>query len=468
MSIAGGLLTSSRALGAEPPARLPNVVIIFCDDMAYADVGCFGSKVPTPNIDSIAKRGIRFTDFYVSQAVCSASRASLLTGCYNVRVGIFGALGPGAKIGLNPDELNLAKLCKQRGYATGIFGKWHLGSLSQFMPLRQGFDQYAGVPYSHDMWPRHPETPKAYPDLPLYQGQRVIEKNPEPWSLTGIVTRYATQFIDDHKDQPFLLYVPHPLPHVPLGVSENFAGKSGRGTYGDVIAEIDWSVGQILGALRRHGIEDNTLVMFASDNGPWTTYGDHAGDAGPLREAKATSFEGGVRVPCVMQWPGKFPPGSVSREPLMTIDILPTIATALGVELPKDRVIDGKDLTPLLIAGGQRPADRPPIHDALYFYWGEHLQAVRSGKWKLHFPHEYRMAPEQRATGGKPNKARTGKIGLALFDLEADPGETTDLAKEHPDVVDRLKDLAQRMRADLGDSATKEQGTGRRAPGEAP
>jgi arylsulfatase A-like enzyme len=287
------------------------------------------------------------------------------------------------------------------------------------------------------------------------------------------VTGHAVRFIDEHeatsgKDKPFFLYVPHPLPHVPLGVSSSFAGKSGRGTYGDVVAEIDWSVGQILGALRRHGLEENTLVLFTSDNGPWTTYGDHAGDAGPLREAKATSFEGGVRVPCVMQWPGKIPPGSVCREPVMTIDVLPTVARALGVELPKDRIIDGKDLTELLMAGGQRPPDRPPVHDALYIYWGEHLEAVRSGKWKLHFPHEYRMHPEQRATGGKPNKARVGKIGPALFDLENDIGETTDVADQHPDVLERLKGLADRMRQDLGDTATKQPGTGRRPPGKAP
>src|SRR5688500_11130806 len=202
------LATSFQVPAAEAPARPPNVVIIFCDDMGYADVGCFGAKGPaTPNIDSLAAGGMRFTDFYVAQAVCSASRAALMTGCYNARVGIFGALGPKAQVGLNPEELNLATLCKRKGYATGVFGKWHLGSLPLFMPLRQGFDAYAGVPYSHDMWPRHPETPKNYPDLPLYEGEKVIETNPEPWKLTGFVTRHAVKFIDDHKDKPFFLYV---------------------------------------------------------------------------------------------------------------------------------------------------------------------------------------------------------------------------------------------------------------------
>ena len=444
-------------------ARPPNVVVIYCDDMGYADVGCFGSKGPaTPNIDSIAARGMKFTDFYVAQAVCSASRAALMTGCYNVRVGIFGALGPKAEVGLNPEEMNLAKLCKSRGYATGVFGKWHLGSRPEFMPLRQGFNEYAGVPYSHDMWPRHPENPKAYPDLPLYEGEKVIEKNPEPSKLTEFVTRHAVKFIDDHRGGPFFLYVPHPLPHVPLGASERFAGKSGYGAYGDVISEIDWSVGEILGALRRHGLEENTLVMFSSDNGPWTTYGDHAGDAGPFREAKATSFEGGVRVPCVMQWPGKIAPGSVCREPVMTIDVLPTVAKAVGTEAPTDRVIDGKDLTPLLLNGGKTSE---PVHEALYFYWDQHLQAVRSGKWKLHFPHDYRLHPTTRATGGTPNKARTGKLELSLFNLENDPGETTNVADEHRQVVSRLQSLAEQMRDDLGDSAAKRKGSGKREPG---
>ena len=464
--LVGLVAAACRVGGAEAPARPPNVVIIFCDDLGYADVGCFGSKGPaTPNIDSLASRGMKFTDFYAAQAVCSASRAALLTGCYNVRVGIFGALGPKAKVGLNPEEINLAKVCKQKGYATGIFGKWHLGSLQQFMPLRQGFDRYAGVPYSHDMWPRHPETPQNYPDLPLYEGEKVVETNPQPGKLTGFVTRHAVKFIDDHKDRPFLLYVPHPLPHVPLGASEQFAGKSGHGAYGDVIAEIDWSVGEILGALRRHGLEENTLIIFSSDNGPWTTYGEHAGDAGPLREAKGTSFEGGVRVPCVMRWPGKIAPGSVCREPVMTIDVLPTVAKAVGVELPKDRTIDGKELTPLLTNSGR--AAGGPVHEALYFYWGEHLQAVRSGRWKLHFPHDYRRHPERRANGGTPNKARPGKIELALFDLESDPGETKDVAGERPEVVERLKKLAEGMRGELGDSAMKHKGRGRREPGRA-
>jgi arylsulfatase A-like enzyme len=462
-------MVAAGAGAADRPAERvgPNVVLIFCDDLGYADVGCFGSKgARTPNIDRLASEGVRFTDFYVAQAVCSASRAALMTGCYNVRVGINGALGPKSKIGLNPAEFNLAKLFKSKGYATGIFGKWHLGDLPQFMPPRQGFDEFVGLPYSNDMWPRHPETPKNYPDLPLYDGEKVVQANPSMDGLTELFTRRAARFIDANKDRPFFLYLPHPMPHVPLGAGPGFKGKSGHGLYGDVISEVDASVGQVMEALRRNGIERETLILFSSDNGPWTTYGDHAGATGPLREAKGTSFEGGVRVPLVARWPGRIAAGEVCREPAMTIDLLPTLAKVLGVPLPTERKIDGKDIGPLLFAAaGQRPTDAPPIHEALFFYWDNHLQAVRSGKWKLHFPHDYRKTPEQRATGGKPNKATTGKIGLSLFDLEADPGETTDVAERHAEVVKRLQALAEEMRKDLGDSATKTKGNGRREPG---
>jgi arylsulfatase A-like enzyme len=346
---------------------------------------------------------------------------------------------------------------------TGIFGKWHLGATPNLLPLAQGFDAYAGVPYSHDMWPRHPENPKAYIDLPLYEGTKVVAINPEPDTLTAFYHKHAIEFIEKNKDRPFFCYIPHSLPHVPLGAGENFKGKSGHGLYGDVISEIDWCVGDVMATLKRLGLDEKTLVIFTSDNGPWTTYGDHAGNAGPLREAKGTSFEGGVRVPFVARWPGKIPAGATCKEPVMTIDILPTLAKLLNTELPKDRVIDGKDIWPLL--SGQAGAKSP--HEALYFYWDQHLQAVRSGKWKLHFPHEYRMAPEQRASGGKPNKARQGKIELSLFDLENDIGETANVAEIHPEIVNRLSELAETMRGDLGDSATKQKGTGRREAGKA-
>lgn len=475
-ALSAAAAAAQPAPGPAPAPRPFNVVLVYCDDMGYGDPSCFGSKgAPTPAIDRLASQGVRFTDFYVAQAVCSASRAAILTGCYNVRVGILGALGPNAKIGLNPAEMNLARVFKAGGYATGCFGKWHLGSLPQFLPHNQGFDRYAGVPYSHDMWPRHPENPKAYIDLPLYEMDKQVGTNPDPATLTGFVTRHAVKFIDDHKDKPFFLYVPHPLPHVPLGAGPGFLGKSGHGLYGDVMSEIDWSVGQILAALDRHGLADNTLVMFSSDNGPWTTYGDHAGSPGPLREAKGTSFDGGVRVPFVARWPGRIPAGTTCRQPAMTIDLLPTLTNQLGVALPKERKVDGKDILHLLTGGSPiDPAKTPNPQvaprqpdDPFFFYWGEHLQAVRSGKWKLHYPHDYRMHPEQRATGGKPNKARVGHIELSLFDLEADVGETTNVIDRHPDVATRLQRMADEMRQDLGDSAKKTKGTGRREPGRA-
>ncbi|HEY7120861.1 MAG TPA: sulfatase [Tepidisphaeraceae bacterium] len=444
--------------------RPPNVVLVYVDDMGYGDLSCYGSKgAQTPNIDRLAKEGVRFTDFYVAQAVCSASRAALLTGCYNVRVGIFGALGPNAKIGLNPNEFTLPRLFKSKGYATAAFGKWHLGSLPQFMPWNQGFDRYAGLPYSNDMWPRHPETPKAYPPLPLYEQDKVIQTNPDMDTLTGFYTEHAVKFIDQNKDRPFFLYVPHSMPHVPLGAGPMFKGKSGFGLYGDVMMELDWSVGQICEALRRNHLEESTLVMFASDNGPWTTYGDHAGSSGGLREAKATSFEGGIREPFIARWPGHIPAGSVCHEPAMTIDLLPTFAKLLNVEPPSDRKIDGKDIWPLISA---QPGAKCP-HEAYFIYWVDHLEAVRSGKWKLHFPHDYRETPKVRAHGGIPTKAGKGHIELSLFDLEKDPGETTDVSKEHADVVKHLEQLADEMRKDLGDSATKQKGTGRREPGRA-
>jgi arylsulfatase A-like enzyme len=458
------LVASLIAVPARAANRTPNVVLIYCDDMGYGDLGCYGSKNATPNLDRMASQGVRFTDFYVAQAVCSASRAALMTGCYNLRVGITGALGPKSPIGLNPAEFTLPKLFKQKGYATAAFGKWHLGAPAPFMPLRQGFDQFAGVPYSHDMWPRHPETPKGYPDLPLYDGEKVVQTNPEPSVLTEFVTDHAVRFINEQKDKPFFLYVPHPLPHVPLGAGAPFKAKTGRGLYADVIAELDASVGRILAALAANKVDDDTLVMFASDNGPWTTYGDHAGSAGPLREAKGTSFDGGVRVPFIARWRGRIKPGTTCAEPAMTIDVLPTLAKLLDVGLPQDRKMDGKDIWPLL-AAGQRPADAPPIHEALYIYWDNHLQAVISGKWKLHFPHDYRETPKVRATGGIPTKAGIGHIELALFDLQSDPGETKDVASSNPEVVKRLSALADEMRNDLGDSATKQKGTGRREPG---
>jgi arylsulfatase A len=446
-------LSGMFGLGAQSARaeRPPNVVIILTDDQGYADVGCYGARgFETPNLDRMAQEGIRFTDFYVAQAVCSASRAALLTGCYPNRVGILGALGPASKNGISATEKTIADVLKPRGYATAIYGKWHLGHHPPFLPTRHGFDDYFGLPYSNDMRP-----------LPLMEGETVIQRTPDQAKLTTWYTERAVKFIEKNSHRPFFLYVAHNMPHVPLHVSDRFKGKSQQGLYGDVIMEIDWSVGQILAALKRHGIDEQTLVIFTSDNGPWLSYGNHAGSAGALREGKGTTWDGGQREPCIMRWPGKIPAGAVCRQPAMTIDIMPTVARLAGANLPEHR-IDGLDIWPLVSA---QPGARSP-HQAYFFYWGRDLQAVRSGRWKLHFPHSYpTLAGKPGGSGGKMVLYRQAQTPLALYDLEKDPGETANLADEHPDVVERLKTLANQARSDLGDSASKQPGTGVRPPG---
>jgi arylsulfatase A len=446
----------SALLGADRP---PNVVIIFADDLGYGDLGCFGATDwTTPHLDRLAEEGMRFTDFYAAQAVCSASRAALLTGCYPNRIGILGALGPGAKHGLHEDETTIAEMLKARGYATAIFGKWHLGHYPQFLPTRHGFDAYFGLPYSNDMFPFHP-TDKSYPDLPLFENERIIGLHPDQTQLTTWYTQRAVKFIDEHHGEPFFVYVPHSMPHVPLHVSAKYRGSSPQGLYGDVIQEIDWSVGQIMETLDRLDLAGNTLVIFTSDNGPWLSYGNHAGSAGGLREGKGTTFDGGQREPTVFRWKGHIPAGSTCAEPTMTIDVLPTLAHLAGADLPP-LPIDGIDISPLLegkpLSGEPRP---------LYFYWDRHLQAIRQGKWKLHFPHEYRTLKGEPGRDGTPGPYRQAEIGLALFDLEADPGERHDVAADHPDVVALLQTLADQARADLGDSAADMIGAGVREPG---
>jgi arylsulfatase A-like enzyme len=459
-TIALSLLSSGLHAG-EPPRR-PNFVIILADDLGYGDLGCYGGNIETPNLDRMAREGMRFTDFYVAQAVCSASRTALLTGCYPNRVGILGALGPASKLGISAKEKTIADVLKSRGYTSAIYGKWHLGYQPPFLPTRHGFDDYYGLPYSNDMWPKHPTS--TFPDLPLIEGEKTIALNPDQSNLTTSYTKHAVQFIEKNKDRPFFLYVPHTMPHVPLHVSDRFKGKSKQGLYGDVIMEIDWSVGEILAALKKHNLDDQTLVLFTSDNGPWLSYGNHAGSAGQLREGKGTTWEGGVREPCLVRWPGKVPAGVVCREPGMTIDLLPTLAGLAGAELP-ELPIDGRDIWPLLAAkaGAKSP------HDAYYFYWDRALQAVRSAKWKLHFPHEYRtLAGKPGGSDGKPADYAQDRTGLALFDLDNDPAEKDNVAAKHPDVVERLTQLAEKMRVDLGDTATKKQGKGVRPAGMAP
>jgi arylsulfatase A len=458
-------ITVAHDSGRLRAQRPPNFIIVFADDLGYADIGPFserpgGARPRTPHLDRLAAEGVRLTNFYVAQAVCSASRAALLTGAYSNRVGISGALNHRAAYGINANEATIAEVLKTRGYATAIVGKWHLGHEKPFLPLQHGFDEYLGLPYSNDMWPRHPTQKDFYPDLPLVDGNDVIKLDPDQSQLTTMYTERAVRFVERHRDKPFFLYLAHAMPHVPLFVSAKHKGTSRQGLYGDVIEEIDWSVGQVLDAVRRRGIDDNTLVIFTSDNGPWLSYGNHGGSPGRFREGKGTTFEGGTRVPFVARWPGRIPKGGTAALPAMTIDLLPTLARLAGATVAPDRIIDGRDIWPLL---AQSP-NPPPPHDALYFYWGTELHAVRSGRWKLHLPHPYQSL--ERAGGdGAPGTYVRKNIALSLFDLDADPGETTDVAGSHADVVKELQAIAERAREDLGDSLTGRTGKNVRPAG---
>lgn len=467
-------------LSAATPPAMPNLILFLADDQGYADVGKFGAQgFTTPNLDRLADEGAIFRNFHVAQPICSASRAALLTGCYPNRIGISGALGPHAQIGLNPAELTLPELLKQKGYATAMCGKWHLGDAPQFLPTHYGFDEFFGIPYSADMWPDFPNLvtnlPPAqaaryrqYPPLHIYDGEKIFREEMTIDDLNHLTTWYAersVRFIDQNKDRPFFLYLAYSLPHVPLGVSDKFRGKSRRGLYGDVIEEIDWSVGQVLEALRRNRLEEKTWVIFISDNGPWLAYGNWAGSVGPLREGKFTVWEGGTRVPCIMRWPGHIPAGADTWDMLMSIDLFPTIAHLVGAELPKRR-IDGLDVWPII---SRQPGAKNP-HEAYWFYNGrDALQAVTTGdgRWKLQLPHTYvTLAGRPGGTNGVPVDYSTRKIEQPeLFDLVNDLGETTDVSARHPDRVKQLEAEAQKARADLGDALTNQRGTGRRPPG---
>jgi arylsulfatase A-like enzyme len=467
LCLAGVETPNDAGRQAPPPARRPpNVIVVFADDLGYADIGSFStrtdaSRPQTPNLDRMAAEGIRLTNFYAAQAVCSASRAALLMGTYPNRIGIRGALNHTATHGLNPDETTIAEVLKTRGYATAIYGKWHLGHRAPFLPPRHGFDEYLGLPYSNDMWPQHPQQKNFFPDLPLIEGDRTIEVDPDQSQLTRRYTERAVGFIERHRDKPFFLYVPHSMPHVPLFVSDRFKGKTRGGVYGDVIAELDWSVGQMLEAVKRMGLDDNTLVIFTSDNGPWMSYGNHAGSPGPFRESKGTSFEGGVRVPFIARWPGRIPKGAVTDVPAMTIDLLPTLAGLAGASAPSERLIDGRDIRPLLT----NPPNAQSPHDVFYFYWGGELHAVRSGKWKLHVPHPYQSL-EHAGRDGVPGAYVTKQLPLSLFDLEKDPAESANVADQNTDVVATLQKFVERAREDLGDSLTGRVGKNVRPAGQ--
>jgi arylsulfatase A-like enzyme len=450
----------------------PNIVIIFCDDMGYGDIGKYGAAgYSTPNIDQLTSEGMMFTQFYAAEAVCSASRAALLTGCYSNRIGIFGALMPWSKNGLNKNELTIAEMLKQKGYATGIFGKWHLGYQQQFLPLQHGFDEYTGLPYSNDMWPVNfdgqPITDTAnwkikYPPLPLIQGNstaKEIRTLDDQATLTTLYTEKAVDFIGRNKNKPFFLYLPHSMPHVPIAASAKFRGKTEAGLYGDVIMEIDWSVGEIMKTLKQYNLEKNTLVVFTSDNGPWLNFGNHAGSTGGLREGKGSSWEGGQKEPCVMRWPGIIPAGTVCNKLSSTIDLLPTIAAICNGQLPTHK-IDGVNILPLLKA----VKDAEPRKVFYYYYASNHLEAVRRDHWKLVLPHPGRsyegFAPGKDGFPGGTTETR--QYELALYDLRRDPGERYDVKEFFPDIVAQLQELAEIARDDMGDAITNRKGKNNR------
>ncbi len=474
-------LTVSSIQANEPAKRefkqkqLPNIVLILADDLGYGDLNCYGAtRYITPNLDELANNGVRFTNFYVSQAVCSASRAALLTGCYSNRVGIGGALFPNSLIGLNPKEETVAEVLKKSGYTSGIFGKWHLGYQREFLPLQQGFEEFLGLPYSNDMWKYNLDGSVAtleqnknkanYPPLPLIDGNDAVKEivtMDDQAQLTTMYTERAVSFIEKHKKEPFFLYLPHSMPHVPIAASYKFKGKSEQGVYGDVLMEIDWSVGQVLEALEKNGLTENTLVIFVSDNGPWLNFGNHAGSAGGLREGKGTSWEGGQRVPCIMKWPGHIPDGLVCNKIASTIDILPTLANIAKAQLPTKK-IDGVNILPLMT--GDLKAN--PREVFLYYYNSNCLEAVRKNQWKLVFAHRSQtyegFAPGKDGVGGK-----TGKVQVepALYDLRRDPGERYDVKDLNPEIVVELTKIAEEARADLGDGILNIKGANVREPG---
>jgi arylsulfatase A-like enzyme len=438
--------TFLQALAQRPKPR-PNVVIVFLDDSGYSDFHPFGSPpYPTPNVRRVAGEGCRFTNFYVPQAVCSASRSALLTGCFPCRTKVFGAHGPRAR-GLDPSFSTLGQVFQSAGYRTAVFGKWHIGDQPETRPPARGFDESCGLMYSNDMWEFHPENPQAYAKYPLefWENGKVtiprVTKEHQPY-LTTWYTEHAVDFIARNRRNPFLLYVPHSMPHVPLFVSGKFRGKSGRGLYADVMMEIDWSVGEIDKALRRHGVADNTIFLMSSDNGPWTSYGNHAGKT-PFREAKGTSFDGGTRSACILRYPGRIKAGAASSRMWSTIDVLPTFAQLAGAPLPKHE-IDGGNVWDLI--SGRPGAANPREYYA--FSTGPNFEGVISGdgRWKLHLPHQYRVLVEA-GNDGAAGKYKQASIGLSLFDMENDPLETTNVLDRYPDVGKRMQGYAEAHRA---------------------
>lgn len=422
--------------------RRPNVVLINCDDLGYGDLGCYGSPLnKTPTLDELAADGLRFNSFYMASPVCSPSRGALLTGCYPPRIG-FGSfdglpvLFPGQAIGLPDTEISLGTLLSSAGYRTQMIGKWHCGDQAAFLPVNHGFDHYLGLPYSNDMGrqahptsgpfaPAEGQEPFQFNPLPLLLDHEVIEQQPDQASLTERYVVEAVRFLRDARDDPFFLYLAHLYVHVPIYVQERFARQSENGPYGAAVESIDWATRVILHELRSLGLEENTIVIFTSDNGSRAVDG---GSNLPLRGTKGSTWEGGMRVPCIVRWPGHIEPGRVTDVVATSMDLYPTLADLCGAELPTDRTIDGRNIAPVLLTD-----DAPSPHDAFFYYWMNDLEAVRAGPWKLHY-------------------AKHGALRTELYDLDADPGETTDLAAANPEVIASIEVHAERVRTSLGDA----------------
>jgi arylsulfatase A len=438
--------------GMAVPARAavpekPNIVFVFIDDMGYGDIGPFGStKNRTPHLDRMAEEGMRFTSFYAAP-VCSVSRAQVITGCYGQRVSLPGVLFPGNRNGINPEEHTVAKLLKGRGYATMCVGKWHLGDQPEFLPTRHGFDHYFGIPYSNDMMSR--VDGRAV--VPLVRDGKLIEQltGDDQDRITERYTEEAVAFIRENQNHPFFLYLPHTAVHVPIHVGERFRGKSQNGRYGDWVEEVDWSVGRVLDTLRELKLGTRTLVIFSSDNGPWLSKGADGGEAGPLRGGKGSTFEGGVRVPTIAWWPGTVEPGTTCDAVAGNIDLLPTFVALAGGSTPADRKIDGRDFSPLLLG-----TSTESLREAHFYYQGYKLEAVRRGPWKL------ALGPQSEGMGQGKGSPDAAAPGVRLYNLDEEIGEQTNVAAEHPEVVERLQTLAAQMAADLGD--------GNRGPGVRP
>jgi len=453
LPLCAAVLLLAGCSSSQPEDRQPNVIVIFIDDMGWTDLSSYGAtNWATPEIDRLGTEGARFTDFYVPTPACSPSRAGLLTGRYPLKAGVREVLNPMSLRGMPESEVTAAEIFRDAGYSTAAIGKWHLGSHPDFLPTNHGFDTYFGLPYSNDMSRMSINNPRSFaanhPGIPLLRDTTIVEFEPDQRFLTEWYTQESIRFIEENEDTPFFLYLAHSMVHVPLWATDEFLGSSDGGLYGDVVQELDASTGRIMQRLDELGLDEHTIVVFTSDNGPWLALGEHSGTRGVLREGKATTFEGGVRIPGLIRAPGRVTPGQVVQEASSTLDILPTVLEMAGIDGPDN--MDGRSLAGPLSGIGSFDAERP-----LFFYRSGQLRAMRKGDWKLHVPHRYiSLEPDSgaaRGRGGHPGSSVRLQIDLSLFNLADDIGETTDVKGDHPDVLDELLGHIEDARARIGD-----------------